>query len=100
MGRDPKHDYKSRCIYHITMGKAAGCPVFSLVSGSIDQPVVTKTHIGKIIESHILNLPKLCPTRDSSTVCGEVYSDYEGEELARDPSVKYRYNRCFQPGLS
>lgn len=62
MGRDPKHDYKSRCIYHITMGKAAGCPVFSLVSGSIDQPVVTKTHIGKIIESHILNLPKLCPS--------------------------------------
>lgn len=28
MGRDPKHDYRSRCIYHITIGKAPTCPAF------------------------------------------------------------------------
>lgn len=60
MGRDPRHDYRSRCIYHITIGKAPGCPAFSRVHGSITQPIVERTAIGKIIESQILNLPNLC----------------------------------------
>lgn len=59
MGRDPKHDYKSRCIYHITIGKAPGCPDFSCVSGSPDQPLVCRSPIGAIIESQILNFPNL-----------------------------------------
>ncbi len=62
MGRDPKHDYRSRCIYHITISKAASCPVFSYVSGTSSTPLVTRSTIGEIIEQQILNFPKLCPS--------------------------------------
>lgn len=62
MGRDPKHDYRSRCIYHITIGKAPGCPCYSIVSGSPGSPLVERSPIGKIIEEQILNLPNLCPS--------------------------------------
>lgn len=37
MGRDPKHDYKSRCIHHITIGKAPVCPVCPPIEGSPEQ---------------------------------------------------------------
>ncbi len=60
MGRDPKHDYKSRCIYHITICKAPGCPNFSRILGSLEQPVIERSRIGEIIESQILNFPNLC----------------------------------------
>lgn len=60
MGRDPKHDYKSRCIYHLTICKAHGCPDFSRIRGSLKQPVIEKSRIGEIIESQILNFPNLC----------------------------------------
>lgn len=62
MGRDPKHDYKSRCIYHITICKAPGCPEFSRIIGSLKQPVIVRSRIGEIIESQILNFPNLCPS--------------------------------------
>ena len=61
MGRDPKHDYRSRCIYHITIGKAPGCPDFSCISGTETQPIVKRSVFGEIIESQILNFPNLCP---------------------------------------
>ncbi len=61
MGRDPKHDYRSRCIYHITIGKAPGCPVFSHISGEVSNPLVSRTPIGEIIEREIVNIPNLCP---------------------------------------
>lgn len=54
MGRDPKHDYKSRCIYHITIGKAPSCPPFSRVTGSLAQPLVERSKLGEIIEAQIL----------------------------------------------
>ncbi len=60
MGRDPKHDYRGRAIYHITIGKAPACPVFAYVSGSPAAPVISRSQIGKIIEQHILNFPNLC----------------------------------------
>lgn len=60
MGRDPKHDYKSRCIYHITICKSPGCPDFSRILGSLEQPVIERSSIGEIIESQILNFPSLC----------------------------------------
>ncbi len=60
MGRDPKHDYKSRCIYHITIGKAPSCPVFSRISGPPTAPVIDRSPIGEIIESQINNFPNLC----------------------------------------
>ncbi|MBO4944929.1 MAG: hypothetical protein J6C91_06720 [Muribaculaceae bacterium] len=62
MGRDPKHDYKSRCIYHITIGKAPVCPVFTRIEGSPERPLVIRTRLGEIIESQILNFPDLCPS--------------------------------------
>lgn len=62
MGRDPKHDYKSRCIYHITIGKAPGSPIFSRISGTPDFPVVERTRIGEIIEDQIVAFPNLNPT--------------------------------------
>lgn len=62
MGRDPKHDYRSRCIYHITIGKDRGCPLFSRVTGSLEQPLVERSRIGEIIESQILNFPNLGPS--------------------------------------
>ncbi len=60
MGRDPKHDYKSRCIYHVTICKAPGCSNFSRILGSIEQPEIERSRIGEIIESQILNFPNLC----------------------------------------
>ena len=62
MGRDPKHNYRSRCIYHITISKAVSCPVFSYISGTPSSPLVTRSTIGEIIEQQILNFPKLCPS--------------------------------------
>ena len=61
MGRDPKHDYRGRSIYYITIGKSPHCPNFCQISGSPDQPVVNKSAIGSIIERQILNFPNLCP---------------------------------------
>lgn len=62
MGRDPKHDYKSKCIYHITICKEPGCPDFSRIGGSLQQPVVSRSRLGELIESQILNFPNLCPS--------------------------------------
>lgn len=61
MGRDPKHDYRSRCIYHITVGKDPACPAFSQIGGLPEQPFVIRSRLGEIIESQILNFPELCP---------------------------------------
>lgn len=62
MGRDPDHDYKSRCIYHITIGKAPSCPDFSQISGSAEDAVVKRSSIGRIIKAQIDNFPNLCPS--------------------------------------
>lgn len=62
MGRDPKHDYRGRCIYHITMGKSPGCPDFAWITGTPDQPVIHRSPIGSLIEEQILNFPNLCPS--------------------------------------
>ena len=61
MPRDYIHDYKSRSIYHITMTKAHGIPVFSKISGSLENPAIVRSSIGKIIEEQIWNFPNLCP---------------------------------------
>lgn len=60
MPRDFGHDYKSRCIYHITMTKASGVPAFSRIAGSPGQPIVERSQIGRIIEQQIRNFPHLC----------------------------------------
>lgn len=60
MGRDPKHNYRGRSIYHITIGKASSCPAFSRISGSASNPLLSKSPIGEVIEQQILNFPNLC----------------------------------------
>lgn len=60
MGRDPKHDYRGRCIYHITIGKASSCPVFCHIYGSPSNPFVSRSPIGEIIERKILEFPNFC----------------------------------------
>ena len=62
MSRDPNHDYKSRCIYHITIGKAPSCPDFSQISGSAEDPIVKRSPIGRIIKAQIDNFPNLHPS--------------------------------------
>ena len=62
MGRDPKHDYRGRSIYHITISKAPACPPFSKISGSPLNPLVSRTIIGEIIEQQIFNFPNLHPS--------------------------------------
>lgn len=61
MPRDYHHDYRSRCIYHITMTKAPGVPNFSRITGSPEHPIVERSQIGRIIEEQIGNFPNLCP---------------------------------------
>lgn len=60
MGRDPKHDYHARCIYHITINKAPGCPDFCRISGSPAEARVERSAVGKIVEAHIRNLSRYC----------------------------------------
>lgn len=60
MPRDFNHDYKSRCIYHITIAKAEGIPYFSHIYGPAERPIVEHTALGKIIESQLFNFPNLC----------------------------------------
>ncbi len=42
MPRDYAHNYKSRCIYHITMTKTPGVPQFSIIAGTPEQPIVER----------------------------------------------------------
>lgn len=55
------HDYRSRCIYHITMTKAAGVPAFSTLAGGVDDAHVNLTLLGKMIVAAIFELPKREP---------------------------------------
>lgn len=61
MPRDYGHDYRSRCIYHVTMTKAHGIPVFSRISGSPESVIVERSPLGSIIEQQIRNFPNLYP---------------------------------------
>lgn len=61
MPRDYAHNYRSRCIYHITMTKSPGVPPFSIIAGTPEQPIVERTPIGRIVEQEILGFSYLCP---------------------------------------
>lgn len=61
MPRDYKHDYRSRCIYHITMTKAQGIPAFSRIVGKPEKPILERTPLGSIVECHIRNFQNFCP---------------------------------------
>lgn len=59
MPRHYTHDYKSRCIYHITLKKIAEAPPFSYLSGDSANYCLVRNPIGSIIEKHIRRLPEL-----------------------------------------
>lgn len=61
MPRAYHHDYKSRCIYHLTLSKAAGIPDFSRISGALPNVGVELSPTGKIIEHHLRSLIQICP---------------------------------------
>ncbi|MBD5216342.1 MAG: hypothetical protein HDS78_07505 [Bacteroidales bacterium] len=61
MPRDPRHDYRTRCIYHITMTKAAGVPAFSKLVGPPEAVEVERLPVGRIIERHLRTTRALCP---------------------------------------
>lgn len=60
MPRDYSHDYRSDCIYHLTITKAANSPAFSAISGDLAAPVVNKTPVGRVIEDNLWRLHELC----------------------------------------
>lgn len=53
MPRHPKHDYKSPCIYHITIRKISSVPDFSKVAGTIDSWSLSPSPLGECILTSI-----------------------------------------------
>lgn len=61
MPRDRNHDYRSVCIYHITITKATGIPDFSVLIGEPESVIVKRNIIGMIIENNIRNFRHIHP---------------------------------------
>ncbi|MDE6271870.1 MAG: hypothetical protein K2M31_02550 [Muribaculaceae bacterium] len=63
--RDPKHNYRSKCIYHITLSKAAGVPDFSQIQGvfSTDGRLIGAKSLnyplGNVIRNHLHDISRL-----------------------------------------
>ena len=65
--RAPWHDYRSRCIYMITINKAYGCYNWGVLD--IEKAEIQLTWLGKIIQDEILATPRFNPeTRILSSV--------------------------------
>lgn len=47
------HDYRSRSLYMITITKRAGVPAFSHIGGTVYQPTVSHSAVGKIIREEL-----------------------------------------------
>lgn len=62
MPRDYKHNYKSPCIYHITINKAPSAPYFSRVHGPSSAVLVERSAVGLIVEEHIKAIPSYHPS--------------------------------------
>lgn len=64
------HDYRSRCFYMITITKAADCPHFSNISGSLTDrrfpPSVVLTETGRIVREQLYLLLKRFPVLEIS----------------------------------
>ena len=59
MPRDFRHDYRSVCIYHITINKSRNAPLFCSISGSLEKHKTDYSTIGYAVKNGICNLPKL-----------------------------------------
>ncbi|WP_343256642.1 MULTISPECIES: transposase [Muribaculum] len=53
MGRCYLHDYKGRCIYHITLSKAGEIPAFGHLCGHFPDSVIVRSRLGAVIEKNI-----------------------------------------------
>lgn len=61
MGRKYGHDYKRRCIYHITMKKAPGIPDFGTLVSFGDSANVHRSVLGNIVAKRIYGLRSFHP---------------------------------------
>ncbi|MDE7161033.1 MAG: hypothetical protein K2O24_09395 [Muribaculaceae bacterium] len=62
MGRRlPGHDYRAKCIYHITMTKAPEAPIFGHLTGGVTSPKIKYSAAGLTIFRHLHYLPTLSP---------------------------------------
>lgn len=60
MPRAFHHDYRARCIYHITLTKTKGIPRFGELAGVLPNAYIAKSRLGEVIEQnlrqfHLLN---------------------------------------------
>lgn len=56
MGRKYNHDYKGRCIYHITLKKAPGVPAFGNLVGIGKDASVRRSPLGNIVARRIYGM--------------------------------------------
>ena len=56
------HDYKSRCIYMVTITKNDEVPMFGILSGTPDCPQIILSELGKIIRNAVFTLPRREPS--------------------------------------
>lgn len=61
MPRHPTHDYRSICIYHITLSKRPEAPYFSAISGTPSAPEVNYYPLGDVILNQILSFSNMNP---------------------------------------
>lgn len=59
MARCYGHDYRSRCIYHITMKKAPGAPAFGCLGGAFPDSFIVRSRLGLIVEEEIRRIALL-----------------------------------------
>lgn len=60
MARSFIHDYRRRCIYHITINKAPALPPFGRIIGRLPDVSIERSPLGQIIERNIRAIPELC----------------------------------------
>lgn len=63
------HDYRSRCIYHITLSKTRGTEPFGTLCGTVEKAGIRRSRLGAIIEKQIRNLPALHPSLKPLQYC-------------------------------
>ena len=61
MGRALHHDYRRRCIYHITIKKHRSMPSFGSLAGSLQAPYISRSTLGQVIARNIAGIPSLNP---------------------------------------
>lgn len=57
MPRCYNHDYRSRCIYHITLRKDPAAPFFGRLCGEYPNVGIARSPLGAVIESNIRRFP-------------------------------------------